>query len=329
MEMFGLIFEYMDRVIGIVKPSKILYLAIDGVAPRAKMNQQRSRRFRTALDAQEKAERTASIKSKWAAEGIKFTDRPTEGGGQTFDSNVITPGTEFMANLSKALQLCIVERLHNSERWQHLQVIFSDASVPGEGEHKILDFIRSQRAQKNYDPNTSHCIHGADADLIMLGLSTHEPHFYILREAVLQEKDKKCRRCGQSGHLAHECGTEAANDPSKAKLAQSVQFQFVKLAVVREYLYLEFKDLKLPYTFDFERIVDDFVFLCFFVGNDFLPHLPSLSIREGALDALLFMYKNALPRLGGYLTKGAGELDFTKVDILLSDLARVEEDFFK
>jgi 5'-3' exoribonuclease 2 len=194
-EMFGLIFEYMDRVIGIVKPSKILYLAIDGVAPRAKMNQQRSRRFRTALDAQEKAERTTSIKNKWAAEGIKFTDRPTEGAGQTFDSNVITPGTEFMANLSKALQLCIVERLHNSERWQNLQVIFSDASVPGEGEHKILDFIRSQRAQKNYDPNTSHCIHGADADLIMLGLSTHEAHFYILREAVLQEKDKKCRRC--------------------------------------------------------------------------------------------------------------------------------------
>lgn len=208
-------------------------------------------------------------------------------------------------------------------------MIFSDASVPGEGEHKILDFIRSQRAQKNYDPNTSHCIHGADADLIMLGLSTHEAHFYILREAVLQEKDKKCRRCHQSGHLAHECGTEAANDPLKAKLAQSVQFQFVKLAVVREYLYLEFKDLKLPYTFDFERIVDDFVFLCFFVGNDFLPHLPSLSIREGALDALVFMYKNALPRLGGYLSKGAGELDFTKVDILLSDLARVEEDFFK
>lgn len=183
--MFGLIFEYMDRVLDIVKPAKTLYLAIDGVAPRAKMNQQRSRRFRTALDAQEKAERTASIKNKWAADGIKFADRPAQGGEQGFDSNVITPGTEFMQNLSKALRLCIVERLHNSDRWQHLKVIFSDASVPGEGEHKILDFIRAQRAQQGYDPNTSHCIHGADADLIMLGLSTHEAHFYILREAVL------------------------------------------------------------------------------------------------------------------------------------------------
>jgi 5'-3' exoribonuclease 2 len=71
------------------------------------------------------------------------------------------------------------------------------------------------------------------------------------------------------------------------------------------------------------------VFLCFFVGNDFLPHLPSLSIHEGALDALVFMYKNLLPRMGGYLTKGSGELDFTKVDVLLNDLAKVEEDFFK
>jgi len=105
----------------------------------------------------------------------------------------------------------------------------------------------------------------------------------------------------------------------------------VKIAVVREYLYLEFKGVKLPkdFAFDFERIIDDFVFLCFFVGNDFLPHLPSLSIREGALDAIIFIYKNLLPSLGGYLTNGSGGLNMPEVDVLLDDLARVEEEFFR
>jgi len=221
-EMFNLIFEYTDKVIGIVRPAKILYLAIDGVAPRAKMNQQRSRRFRTAIDADERAEREASIKNKWAEDGIQFADRASVLGDQAFDSNVITPGTEFMHTLSKALQLYIVERLHTSPRWTGLKVIFSDASVPGEGEHKILDFIRSQRAQVNYDANTSHCIYGADADLIMLGLSTHEPHFFILRESITQDKDKKCRRCHKMGHLAHECGNEDLKDPVRVKQAQAV-----------------------------------------------------------------------------------------------------------
>jgi 5'-3' exoribonuclease 2 len=86
--------------------------------------------------------------------------------------------------------------------------------------------------------------------------------------------------------------------------------------------------VKIPFAFDFERIVDDFVFLCFFVGNDFLPHLPSLSIREGALDALVFIYKHLLPSMGGYLTKGSGELNLPNIDVFLNDLARLEEEFF-
>lgn len=77
--MFNNIFEYTDKIMRIVKPKKILYMAIDGVAPRAKMNQQRSRRFRSALDAEERREREAEIRSQWEKEGVKFTDKPEHG----------------------------------------------------------------------------------------------------------------------------------------------------------------------------------------------------------------------------------------------------------
>lgn len=67
------------------------------------------------------------------------------------------------------------------------------------------------------------------------------------------------------------------------------------------------------------------MFLCFLVGNDFLPHLPSLQIREGALDAIMVIYKNLLPSLSGYLTD-EGKIIFTNVDIIFRDISKLEEE---
>jgi 5'-3' exoribonuclease 2 len=92
--------------------------------------------------------------------------------------------------------------------------------------------------------------------------------------------------------------SEQPTDPVSEK-----EFIFIQLPVLREYLEREMQISSLKSQFDLERAVDDWVFLCFFVGNDFLPHLPSLEIREGALNLLVEIYKECLPSSGGYLTK--------------------------
>merc|ERR1712196_743144 len=73
---------------------------------------------------------------------------------------------------------------------------------------------------------------------------------------------------------------------------------------------------------------DDFVFFCFFVGNDFLPHLPSLNIRDGSIDMMILLYRETLPKLGDYLTD-AGILNLETTERFLEDLGSVEDQVFK
>ncbi|GAP84199.2 putative 5 -3 exoribonuclease 1 [Rosellinia necatrix] len=296
-EMFIRIFNYIEHLFGKIKPKKLFFMAIDGVAPRAKMNQQRARRFRTALDAE-------VARDKAIREGQELPkDDP-------FDSNCITPGTEFMAKLTRQLKYFINKKISEDSDWQGCDIVLSGHEVPGEGEHKIMEYIRNAKAQPDYHPNVRHCLYGLDADLIMLGLLSHDPHFCLLREEVTFGRPSK----------------------TKSKELEHQNFYLLHLCIVREYLELEFQDLKqdgtLKTAFDMERIIDDFILMAFFVGNDFLPNLPYLHINEGALATMFRIYKQILPQCDGYINE-EGVINLPRLQLLLDELSKEEYRHFE
>jgi 5'-3' exoribonuclease 1 len=154
-----------------------------------------------------------------------------------------------MERLSKALNYYITKKLNEDMNWRSCHVIFSGQEVPGEGEHKIMEYIRLSRSQADYDPNTRHCLYGLDADLIMLGLLSHDPHFCLLREEVVFGPQRKKK-----------------HNPSP----EAQRFYLMHLSLFREYLALEFQDIaasSLGFDFQIERVIDDFILMALFVGN--------------------------------------------------------------
>ena len=137
-----------------------------------------------------------------------------------------------------------------------------------------MDYIRHQKSLPGYDPNTRHCLYGLDADLLMLGLCTHDPHFSLLREEV--------RFGGKK------------NQKSRTPTAEETTFHLLHLSLLREYLDYEFQELKKLDFYNLENIIDDWVLMGFLVGNDFIPHLPHMHINKGALPELYDTYKAVL-----------------------------------
>ncbi|KAH9481103.1 5'-3' exoribonuclease 1 [Psilocybe cubensis] len=295
-QIFTSIFAYVDHLFGKIKPKKLFFMAVDGVAPRAKMNQQRSRRFRTAKEAKE-------VREKAEAKGEKLPDE------KAFDSNCITPGTPFMARLSEQLRYFINKKITEDSNWRDVEVVLSGHEVPGEGEHKIMEYIRLSRAQPDYNPNIRHCLYGLDADLIMLGLLSHDPHFCLLREEV------------KFGPASRKKGSTSL---------ESINFYLLHLSLMREYLDLEFHDIEpiLPFKYNLERVIDDFILLAVFVGNDFLPNLPDLHIHENGLERLFDVYKKVLPGMDGYINE-SGKINTKRLQIVLDEMAQWEEEVFQ
>jgi 5'-3' exonuclease len=158
--------------------------------------------------------------------------------------------------------------VHEDEAWKNIEIIFSNEKAPGEGEHKIINYIRFYGKKED-----TYCIHGLDADLIMLALGTHLPNFYILREDLY----------------------DAAND-----------FFCVDIGKIHGKLGDIMKWESDKFEFSYRSSIDDFIFMCFMVGNDFLPHIPSIEIIEDGIELMINIYKQVCSSYG-HLTNNVND----------------------
>ena len=255
LNVFKDICKTMDHLLFLVNPKKRVILCVDGPAPLSKQNQQRQRRFLSAIDRE-----TSPV---------------------PFDSNSITPGTKFMDFLTKYIDWHIRNEMSkDSSPWSKVEVVFSNEKSPGEGEHKLINYIR-----KYGNIEESYCIHGMDADLIMLSLGTHYPKFWILREDN-----------------------------------NSTDLYVIDIGTVRDELaeLMRWVDKTTDKDSDGERVfkptnaINDFIFMCFTVGNDFLPHIPCIEILENGIELMLDVYKNVCESYGHLTRKSRSGIKFKR-----------------
>ncbi len=263
----GVIKQLQHVICDVIKPKQTVYIAVDGPPPRAKMVQQRSRRYKVIKEQNFRKD----LEQKYH---VKIPSLP-------WNRSAISPGTSFMSKTSKMIIRAIQQRtfqIHNEK----LLVIFSDDSIPGEGEHKLLPSIRRLK-----DTNETSVIYSPDADLIVLSVMSGIPNIFILREP----KDSDI----------------------EMKLYRDHEFLYLSIDVCRR----EFnRDLTGQMGFDkkndllYRQVLRDYSFLTFLCGNDFVLPAPFLKMKEGGIQILIDVYKevwktmNPELELSGEVTKG-------------------------
>jgi len=252
----------LDNYIETIGGSKMNFLAFDGVGPMAKMTQQKNRRFKSTYEKE-----YFNTKSSW-------------------DTSAITPGTMFMMKLERELQ----------SHYKLRPNVRLEFSSPGEGEHKIFDYIRQNSSSCEKERSV---IYGLDSDLIMLSLQNHQycHELYLCREMpeFIKTIDERL-------------------EPNEMYLINITDF--------RKYLTEFLRDS----TND--AVINDYIFICFLLGNDFLPHFPAINLRRNGLDLIQSCYIMTKNRKNKCIIDN-GSINWRVFREMVQNLAEVEEDYIK
>ena len=250
----------INEMVTMLQPKKRLIICIDGVAPLGKQNQQRQRRFRASLENQNQS---------------------------NFDSCVITPGSKFLDRLSSRIDFFVRKMISENPTYAKLDIIFSSEKTPGEGEHKLVNFIRKFGTDEE-----SYCINALDADLVMLSLATHKENFYLLREDTF---------------------------------TPGIDYGIIDMKSVKKALIYDVLGFNISSMLNVKQVIHDFVLICFLCGNDFLPNVPSISIMDKGLDVIIDMYQMTIKSKGFLTTFPEAEINLENFSFFLSLLGKTEK----
>ena len=270
----------IEEYISVIQPSKTVIIAFDGVAPVAKLEQQRSRRYKSGYQAE--ISRMIFKKEK----------------DNAWNTTAITPGTKFMSELNENVSKHF--DTNNSSKLKVSNIIVSGSNKVGEGEHKLFDYMRSNPLKHQKETTI---IYGLDADLIMLSINHLPlcPNIYLFRETP---------------HFIQSIDSSLEPDSNYYLDIPELTSAIIKYMNNDREINIEQQKNK----------VYDYIFLCFFLGNDFLPHFPALNIRTGGVDKMINAYKATIGDTNENLTDGK-TIYWKNVRKVVQHLANLEEEF--
>ena len=243
----------IEYYIETIDPKQQVIVAFDGVAPVAKLEQQRNRRYKSWYQ----NEITRDIFNK---------DKP-----DPWNTTAITPGTKFMSELNTKVSAHFSKCATDSPTsMKGPNITVSGSNFVGEGEHKLFDYIRKNPV-KHADQVS--VIYGLDADLIMLSINhlPVSPKTYLFRETP---------------HFIGSIDSELEPDAD----------YFLDIPELTEAI-VSYMNSDKELTAEEQKSISqrnkiyDYIFLGFFLGNDFMPHFPAVNIRTGGVDKMMNAYR--------------------------------------
>ena len=292
----------IEEYIGLIGPDNLIYIAFDGVAPVAKLEQQRSRRYKSWYQSE-------ITKSIFTATATATTNKAT-----SWNTTAITPGTEFMVELNRRIHDYFSDTSANLEKYNVHKIIVSSSDEVGEGEHKIFEYIRllpglvstELSTERSNEQNKTSVIYGLDADLIMLSIN----HLPINKNIFLFRETPEFIKSIDNSLEPNE--TYLMDIPLLAEIITLDMNNGVELTTVQQ-----------------KNRIYDYIFLCFFLGNDFMPHFPALNIRTGGVDKMLGAYKATIGLSANENLTDGKQIFWKNVRKLVAFLANMEEEYFK